>query len=72
MPRLRINLRELSELDELADELEELQEREGREERRDEKDKRIINPVAFQRRQDQRKFGKDIARLLRERKSEKP
>ncbi|NTU82642.1 MAG: hypothetical protein HGA45_25275 [Chloroflexales bacterium] len=75
MPRLRINLRELDEIDELdlIDELHELEERKGREEGgREEKDRRPLNPVALQRRQEQRKFGKDIARIMRERKSPKP
>lgn len=72
MPKLRINLRELDEIDDLAEELEE-QQREGRHERpRDERDRRPISPLALERRQAQRKFGKDIARMLRERKSEKP
>jgi DNA gyrase/topoisomerase IV subunit A len=75
MPKLRINLRELTAIDELdlVEELDELEEREGREERGQGRDeKRLLNPVAYQRRQDQRKFGKDIARLQRERKSQKP
>lgn len=75
MPRLRINVRDMSEIDELdlVEELSEIEEREGREERgRGRDEKRAINPVALQRRQDSRKFGKDIARLLRERKSLKP
>jgi|GEM_PF-3247322 hypothetical protein len=74
MPRLRINLRELAEIDELdlVDELSELAEREQREERAPgERDRREISPLALQRRQDQRKFGKDVARMLRERKSPK-
>mgnify|MGYP000193045031 CR=1 FL=1 len=36
-----------------------------------ERDRREISPLALQRRQDQRKFGKDVARMLRERKSPK-
>ena len=75
MPKLRINLRELTAIDELdlVEELDELDEREAREERGQGRDeKRVINPVALQRRQDSRKFGKDIARLQRERKSLKP
>ena len=74
MPRLRINLRELTELDELdlADELSDLAEREEREECEPvEKERRAISPLTLQRRQDQRKFGKDVARMLRERKSPK-
>lgn len=70
MPKLRINLRELDEIEEQADEA---TERTGRAERpRDEKGKRPISPLTLQRRQDDRKFGKDIARLLRERKGGKP
>jgi hypothetical protein len=75
MPRLRINLRELTEIDELdlVDELSELVEREEREERGQGRDeRRVINPVALQRRQDSRKWGKEIARYHRERKSPKP
>lgn len=73
MPKLRINLRELDEIDDLADELEEREEREAREARgRDDKERRPISPLALERRQAQRKFGKDIARMLRERKSPKP
>ena len=74
MPRLRINLRELAEIDELdlVDELSELAEREGREQRIvGDKDRPTISPLALQRRQEQRKFGKDVARMLRERKSPK-
>lgn len=75
MPRLRINLRELTEIDELeiVDELEELAEREGRESRDlDDRDRRVINPVALQRRQDSRKWGKEIAKFHRQNKREKP
>lgn len=75
MPRLRINLREVTAIDELdlIDEMSELAEREQREERGQGRDeKRVINPVALQRRQDSRKWGKDIARVMRERKSPKP
>ncbi|GAB4434744.1 MAG: hypothetical protein OHK0015_24840 [Chloroflexi bacterium OHK40] len=74
MPKLRINLRELTEIDELdlveeLSEMEQREEREGRGKGRDER--RVINPVALQRRQDSRKWGKGIARLMRERKSPK-
>jgi hypothetical protein len=75
MPKLRINLRELTEIDDLdlVDELSELEEREEWEERgKGRDDKRVINPVALQRRQDSRKFGKDVFRMMRERKSLKP
>jgi hypothetical protein len=75
MPKLRINLRELTEIDDLdlVDELSEIEEREAWEERgKGRDDKRVINPVALQRRQDSRKFGKDIFRMQRERKSLKP
>jgi hypothetical protein len=75
MPKLRINLRELTEIDDLdlVDELDELEGREGREERGQGRDeKRVINPVALQRRQDSRKWGKEIARYHRQRKSLKP
>jgi hypothetical protein len=75
MPKLRINLRELAEIDDLdlVDELSELEEREEWEERgKGRDDKRVINPVALQRRQDSRKFGKDVFRMMRERKSLKP
>lgn len=75
MPRLRINLRELTEIDELdlVDELDELAEREARESRDlDEKDRRVLNPVALQRRQDSRKWGKEIAKFHRQSRREKP
>jgi hypothetical protein len=75
MPKLRINLRELTEIDDLdlVDELSELEEREEWEERgKGRDDKRVINPVALQRRQDSRKFGKDVFRMMRERKGLKP
>lgn len=75
MPRLRLNLRELSAIDELdlADEVTELEEREAREARDQQgRERRPLNPVALQRRQESRKFGQDIARVLRERKSPKP
>jgi len=75
MPRLRINVRDMDEIDELdlVDEVGALQEREERESRgRGRDDKRVINPVALQRRQDSRKFGKEIARFHRERNSPKP
>jgi hypothetical protein len=65
MPRLRINLRDMSEMDELdlIDELDQMSEVEERGPERD--DKRVINPVALQRRQDSRKWGKEIARHQR-------
>lgn len=75
MPRLRINLRELTEIDELdlVDEVDELAEREAREARDlDEKDRRVLNPVALQRRQDSRKWGKEIAKFHRQNRREKP
>lgn len=68
MPRLRINLRDMTELDELdlIEELDEVSEREAREERDSRgRDGRVINPVALQRRQDSRKWGKAIARAQR-------
>ncbi len=67
MPRLRINLRDMSDLDELdlIDEVDQIGETE---ERGDRDDKRVINPVALQRRQDSRKFGKEIARYHRQNK----
>jgi hypothetical protein len=65
MPKLRINLRDMSDLDELdlIDEVDLLGPPEGRVGERDEG--RIINPVAFQRRQDSRKWGKQSARRHR-------
>jgi hypothetical protein len=65
MPRLRINLRDMSDLDELdlIDELDHMSEGEERGSERD--DKRVINPVALQRRQDSRKWGKEIAKHQR-------
>ncbi|WP_129630757.1 hypothetical protein [Candidatus Oscillochloris fontis] len=68
MPRLRINLRDMSALDEfdLMDEVDQINPSEERGNERD--DRRPINPVALQRRQDSRKFGKDIARVLRQTK----
>lgn len=75
MPKLRINLRDLSAIDDLdlADEVAELEEREARDERAQQgRERRPINPIALQRRQEGRKFGQDIARVLRERKSPKP
>ena len=73
MPRLRINLRTMTELDDLdlIDELDDLDEFEERNER-DREDKRVINPVALQRRQDSRKWGKEIARYHRQNKRLKP
>lgn len=66
MPRLRINLRDMSDLDEmdLIDEVDQLSATEERGGDRDER--RVINPVALQRRQDSRKFGKEIARFHRQ------
>ncbi|NNJ12683.1 hypothetical protein EKD04_020365 [Chloroflexales bacterium ZM16-3] len=68
MPRLRINLRDMSDLDELdlIDEVDHMSEGEERGGERD--DRRVINPVALQRRQDSRKFGKEIARFHRQNK----
>ncbi|WP_129670371.1 hypothetical protein [Candidatus Chloroploca sp. Khr17] len=68
MPKIRINLRELNNLDDLdlieeTDELLEREERGG-----EEKEKRPINPIALQRRQEGRKWGKEVNRMLRERK----
>jgi hypothetical protein len=65
MPRLRINLRDMSDLDELdlIDEVDHMSEGEERGVDRD--DKRVINPVALQRRQDSRKWGKEIAKHQR-------
>ena len=75
MPRFRLNVRDMSDIDDLdlTDEVSALQEREEREERgRGRDEKRVVNPVALQRRQDSRKFGKEIARYHRERNSPKP
>jgi hypothetical protein len=75
MPKLRINLRELTAIDELdlVDELDAMGEREARESRDlDDKDRRAINPVALQRRQDSRKWGKEIAKFHRQNKRLKP
>lgn len=75
MPRLRINLRELTEIDELdiVEEMDALTEREARDSRDvDDKDRRVINPVALQRRQDLRKWGKEIAKFHRQNRREKP
>lgn len=75
MPRLRINLRTMNELDELdlIDEVDDMQEREEREERgHDQTDRRVINPIALQRRQDSRKWGKEITRFQRQNKRLKP
>lgn len=70
MPKLRINLRDMTALDELdlIEELDEVNEREEREERegRGRDERRVINPVALQRRQDSRKWGKAIARAQRQ------
>lgn len=73
MPKLRINLRDLTAIDDLdlTDEVDELETRHAREtrerEEREARERRQINPIALQRRQASRQFGKDIARLLRER-----
>jgi hypothetical protein len=75
MPKFRLNLRELNALDDLdlIEETDEIAEREAREARDTPvKDRKPISPVALERRQAQRKFGKDIARIQRERKSPKP
>ena len=75
MPRFRINVRDMSDIDDLdlTEEVSAIQEREEREARgRGRDEKRVINPVALQRRQDSRKFGKEIARYHRERNSPKP
>lgn len=75
MPKLRINLRELTEIDELdiVDELDAMAEREARDARDpDERDRRAINPVALQRRQEGRKWGKEIAKYHRQNKRLKP
>nr|WP_044201131.1 hypothetical protein [Oscillochloris trichoides] len=68
MPRLRINLRDMHAMDEfdLIDEVEQMSASDERGSERDER--RVINPVALQRRQDSRKFGKDIARFQRQNK----
>jgi hypothetical protein len=71
MPRLRINLRDMTELDELEliDTLDAVSEREEREEREGRgREGRVINPVALQRRQDSRKWGREFARLQRQHK----
>ncbi|NJN17802.1 MAG: hypothetical protein HC822_16775 [Oscillochloris sp.] len=65
MPKLRINVRAVNEIDDLdlMDEVEAVEEREARDERnRGRDERRVVNPVALQRRQDSRKWGKDIAR----------
>jgi hypothetical protein len=73
MPKLRINLRDLTAIDELdlTDEVDQLETRQAREtrerEEREARERRPINPLALQRRQESRKFGKDIARMLRDR-----
>lgn len=69
MPKLRINLRDMTELDELdlIEELDEVSERDERDERDSRgRDGRVINPVALQRRQDSRKWGRAIARAQRQ------
>ncbi len=68
MPRLRINLRNMHAMDEfdLIDEVEQMSSGDERGSERD--DRRPIDPVALQRRQDSRKFGKDIARFQRQNK----
>ncbi|NTW00998.1 MAG: hypothetical protein HGA19_06750 [Oscillochloris sp.] len=71
MPRLRINLRDMNDLDELdlIEEIDDVDQRNGAEVRGGERDeRRVINPVALQRRQDSRKFGKEIARYHRQNK----
>lgn len=65
MPRLRMNLRDMNDLDELdlidtVDQMSEDEERGG-----DRDDRRVVNPVALQRRQDSRKWGKEIAKHQR-------
>ncbi|MBX0330648.1 hypothetical protein K2Z83_23610 [Oscillochloris sp. ZM17-4] len=68
MPKLRMNLRDMSDLDELdlIDEVDHMSL--GEERGGDREDRRVINPVALQRRQDSRKFGKEIARFHRQNK----
>lgn len=68
MPRVRVNLRNLNDLDDLdlMDAVEQLDPTNPPAAERDER--RVINPVALQRRQDSRKFGKDIARIQRQNK----
>ena len=68
MPRLRINLRDMDDLDEidLIEEVDGMTAEERAEQSRD--DRRVINPVALQRRQDGRKFGREIARIQRQNK----
>jgi hypothetical protein len=74
MPRLRINVRTLTEDDELdlIDDVTELTEREARDTQgKNREEKRPISAINLQRRQESRKFGKDIARMLRERDNPK-
>lgn len=76
MPRLRMNLREINDVDDLdlIDEVAEIEERDERDERdeRGTDGRRVINPVALQRRQDSRKWGKEIAKYHRQNKRLKP
>jgi hypothetical protein len=67
MPKLRINLRDMAERDAL-DLIDEVDQLEAPAERDEHDDKRPISPLALQRRQDARKFGKDIARMQRQNK----
>lgn len=75
MPKFRINLRELTAFDalDLVDELDELGEREAREAREPvERERRGSKAISAQRRQDEKVWGKAIARQLRQHKREKP
>jgi hypothetical protein len=74
MPRLRINVRTLTEDDELdvIDEVAEITEREARDvQNKSRAEKRPISAINLQRRQESRRFGKEIARVLRERDNPK-
>jgi hypothetical protein len=74
MPRVRINVRTMDEYDELdlIEEITELTEREEREEQgKGREEKRPISAINLQRRQESRRFGKEVTRMLRERKSPK-
>ncbi len=74
MPRLRINVRTIEELDELdlIDEVAELTEREVCDEQGKGREvKRQISAINLQRRQEARKFGKDVARIMRQRDNPK-
>ena len=71
MPRLRINVRDLDELNEQIDELEAELELNDERSERENTPQRDTSTLAMQRRQEAKRWGREIARSLRRQQRER-